>query len=85
MISVERIMEYGQLESEADLIVEQDKQIDSDWPTHGKITASNIYMKYNGSDKCVLNNIHFEINAGEKVNMRSNHYCYIHVIIIVYN
>ena len=74
MISVERIMEYGKLDSEASLELEKDKNIDSEWPKHGQITAENVFMKYEGGDKYVLNNINFDINAGEKVHFRNNNY-----------
>ncbi|OPL20922.1 multidrug 4 resistance-associated protein, partial [Mytilus galloprovincialis] len=42
MISVERVMQYSKLPSEADLTSDKDHKPPPDWPVHGKITGDKI-------------------------------------------
>ena len=45
MISVERVVEYTHMETEAPLKMIGDSKVDVDWPTNGEITATNINLK----------------------------------------
>ena len=67
MISVERVVEYTHMETEAPLKMIGDNKVDVDWPKNGEITATNINLKYKNNDTLVLNNLNFTINAREKV------------------
>ena len=67
MISVERVVEYTHMETEAPLKMIEDNKVDVDWPKNGEITATNINLKYKNNDTLVLNNLNFTINAREKV------------------
>lgn len=67
MISVERVLEYNNLKSEASLSVPKHKP-PKDWPQRGEVLFQDVELKYGSSDVPVLKNINFRINAGEKVN-----------------
>lgn len=65
MTSMERIIEYIDLEPEDDIIVE-DQKLDH-WPKTGKIEFSNLTMKYSAYSKATLKGLNLEINSGEKI------------------
>ncbi|KIH43742.1 hypothetical protein ANCDUO_26246, partial [Ancylostoma duodenale] len=64
MVSVERIVQYTELESEHDdnLSLEAPKA----WPTEGHITIKNMYMKYDDDGDYVLKNVSLDIKPKEK-------------------
>ena len=74
MTSVERLVEFGQLEKE-----EVDKakvEPDENWPPRGGIQYENVSLVYNAPATCddideppkaVLNNLSFTIFGGEKI------------------
>ena len=74
MISVERILEYTNLEPE-----EQDKSrrkmekdhddVPSSWPDNGKIEFNRLTFSYKPNSRPVLNSIHLQIKAAEKVGI----------------
>ncbi|KIH61296.1 ABC transporter, ATP-binding protein [Ancylostoma duodenale] len=68
MVSVERIVQYTELESEHDdnLSLEAPKA----WPTEGHITIKNMYMKYDEDGDYVLKNVSLDIKPKEKVGQR---------------
>ena len=70
MISVERVLDYANLPSEAPLESSSDKKPPPDWPAHGKISAHNASLRYAPTAPTVLKNLTFTINAQEKVGMR---------------
>lgn len=79
-MSVERVTEYTQLPSEPNL---KDKvgmgknkskaasatpaTIPKDWPTHGCIKLTHVYMRYSDDDAPVLKGLNLVIRPGEKV------------------
>ncbi|EYB87408.1 hypothetical protein Y032_0263g589 [Ancylostoma ceylanicum] len=67
MVSVERIVQYTELESEHDdnLSLEVPKA----WPTEGHITVSNMYMKYDEDGDYVLKNVSLDIKPKEKIGI----------------
>lgn len=67
MISVERIMEYSNLEPEAALT--SNYVFDKDWPQTGSIKFDHVNLKYDNQSKLVLKDLCFEIKAGEKVSI----------------
>lgn len=65
MTSVERIMEYADLEPEEDLIVENHKL--DEWPQTGNIEFDNLTMKYSAYSKPTIKSLSFNIKSGEKI------------------
>ena len=66
MVSVERVQQYTQLESEAELEVLDCKPADS-WPENGEIFCNNVVFRYHSSLPPVLKSITFHIKPREKV------------------
>ncbi|KAK4317272.1 hypothetical protein Pmani_011632 [Petrolisthes manimaculis] len=69
MTSVERVLEYSSLESEAPLETDKDKTPKADWPKHGVITFNDVSLQYNKDDPPVLKNLNFSIKEKEKVGI----------------
>lgn len=67
MVSVERVQEYSQLESEADLQI-LDRKPANTWPEHGEIIGENVVFRYHHSLPAVLKGISFHIKPKEKVS-----------------
>ena len=66
MVSVERVQQYTQVESEAELEKKDCKPADS-WPEHGEIIGENLVFRYHHTLQPVLKGINFHIKAKEKV------------------
>ena len=69
MTSVDRVDEYSKLEPEGDLESPPDRRPPADWPSQGNIEFRNLSMRYFADEKPVLNNLNFEIKAGEKIGI----------------
>jgi ATP-binding cassette, subfamily C (CFTR/MRP), member 4 len=70
MVSVERVLAFGKLESEAPLEIDSDKSItDSDWPSQGAISVENVSMRYRASLPLALDSISFSIPPGSRVGI----------------
>ncbi|KAK3863657.1 hypothetical protein Pcinc_030600 [Petrolisthes cinctipes] len=69
MTSVERVLEYSSLESEAPLETDKDKTPRADWPERGVITFGDVSLRYNKDDPPVLKNLNFSIKRKEKVGI----------------
>ncbi|XP_065882473.1 ATP-binding cassette sub-family C member 4-like isoform X2 [Dysidea avara] len=70
MVSVERVMAYGQLESEAELeTIPHDKAPPLQWPDKGVIKLHNAKFKYAIDYPYVLKSISFRIESCEKVGI----------------
>ncbi|KAL7574291.1 hypothetical protein ACA910_012537 [Epithemia clementina (nom. ined.)] len=70
MISVERIIEYGKLESEAPLRCDIDDELESKgWPNAGKIEYDSVSVRYRQSLPLALRQISFVIPAGARVGV----------------
>ncbi len=69
MVSVERILEYGSLPSEASLTTDEDKAL-SDWPgVRTNILVENYSTRYRRNLPLVLSDISFEVNARERIGV----------------
>lgn len=66
MTSVERVLEYANLEPEPPL--EGKRKPKKEWPEDGGITFSKVSLKY-GTAKYVLKEISFDVNPGEKLGI----------------
>jgi len=68
MVSVERVIAYGQLESEAELETIPREKTPLKWPDKGVIELYNAKFKYAMDYPYVLKSISFRIASSEKVN-----------------
>ena len=78
MTSVERIHEYTNIPSESNVDSSDIKKPPPDWPLSGRISAADIFLKYDDHGPFVLKNLNFTIEAGEKVSL------YVYVTILCY-
>ncbi|XP_066591156.1 probable multidrug resistance-associated protein lethal(2)03659 isoform X2 [Prorops nasuta] len=69
MTSVERVLEYGNLEEEPSLDCKANVKIPENWPTNGHVVFRNVNLKYEAGDHCVLNNINFVAQPNEKIGI----------------
>ncbi|KAK6048073.1 hypothetical protein COOONC_14422 [Cooperia oncophora] len=70
MVSVERIVQYTELESEHDSVAPL-VDVPKSWPSEGHVTITNMFLKYNeGEDgDFVLKNICLDIKPKEKIGI----------------
>ena len=66
IISVERIKEYSELQSE-DSWTNVENKPDDKWPQNGEIEFKNYSVKYREELDFVLKSLNFKINSCEKV------------------
>lgn len=69
MISVERVLDYSKLPSEAALTSDKEHRPPDDWPSKGKITGDNVCLRYSHTGPLVLKNIEFCIESKEKIGI----------------
>ena len=67
MSSVERILEYTELEIEP--LENGKKKPDNNWPQTGHLKFENVSFSYAKNLDNVLNNLSFEIKSGEKIGI----------------
>ncbi|KAG7662008.1 BPT1 [[Candida] subhashii] len=67
-VAVERLIEYCELPSEAEMIIE-DNRPDKDWPNQGVIKFKNYSTSYRAHLDPVLKNIELTITSKEKVGI----------------
>lgn len=65
MTSVERVVEYAELKSEAPW--ETQKRPPPDWPSRGTVTFNKVNFSYSSDGPLVLKDISATIQASEKV------------------
>ena len=66
MTSVERVLEYCELDAEAPPVTE--KRPPSDWPSSGSIIFKGMSLKYASHLKNVLHSISCHVRSNEKVS-----------------
>ncbi|XP_017887469.1 multidrug resistance-associated protein 4-like isoform X2 [Ceratina calcarata] len=69
MTSVERVLEYTNVESEPPLESAPDKKPKETWPEESKIEFKNMYLRYNPAEAPVLKNLNFVIYPQEKIGI----------------
>ncbi|KAK0081216.1 hypothetical protein PV326_007800 [Microctonus aethiopoides] len=69
MTSVERVIEYTNIESESPTDSETGKKPPKNWPPEGNIEFKNVYLSYGLMQPIVLNHINFTINSQERVGI----------------
>lgn len=67
MTSVERVLEFCDMESETNL--ESENNTPENWPKNGEITFENVSLNYEPSEVTVLKNLTIKIRAGEKIGI----------------
>ncbi|XP_031621602.1 probable multidrug resistance-associated protein lethal(2)03659, partial [Contarinia nasturtii] len=67
LTSVERILEYSQLEPEIQPEVPQ--KVSSDWPSNGKIEFKQVFYRYSADDEPVLRGLSFSVKPKEKISV----------------
>lgn len=68
MISVERILQYSKIPSEAPLVVDAHKPLDN-WPNVGSIVFRDLQVRYAEHFPAVLKNITCEFPGGKKIGV----------------
>lgn len=69
MTSVERVLEYSDIEKEPPLESAPDKKPPESWPLEGKVVFNRVFLRYGPDDPPVLKNLSFTINPGEKIGI----------------
>ena len=67
-VSVERVLEFGNLEPEAPLELEQDKSL-GDWPKEGEIEYNDLVVRYRPALPPALDGVTFSIPSGARVGV----------------
>ncbi|CAO3650129.1 unnamed protein product [Cunninghamella blakesleeana] len=65
--SIERVVEYMEIDQEADAITEYKPP--PQWPTHGAIQVSNLQIRYADHLPSVLHNLSFTVKPQEKIGI----------------
>merc|ERR1719228_1418428 len=68
MTSVERVMEYSQLEKE-DKATNPDNKPPNEWPMNAVIEFCDVYLRYDKNEKDVLKGINFKTAPHEKIGI----------------
>ena len=68
-MSVERVMEYNSLPSEAALTTPYDDEISEAWPKHGNLEVMNLNVRYRAELPLSLNGLTFKVEGGERVGI----------------
>jgi ABC-type multidrug transport system fused ATPase/permease subunit len=68
MVSVERVIKYTELPTEAAPVVE-DNRPSKNWPSKGCIEFKNVQLRYREGLELVLNGVNFQIREQEKVGI----------------
>ncbi|KOC62515.1 putative multidrug resistance-associated protein lethal(2)03659 [Habropoda laboriosa] len=69
MTSVERVLEYTNVDSEPPLESTPEKKPKESWPEEGKIDFRNVYLRYDPAESPVLKNLNFVIYPQEKIGI----------------
>src|SRR5690349_4955890 len=68
MNSVERIKEYEGLAQEKPAVIEENKP-PAEWPSHGGVEFTDVYLRYRPDTPLVLNGVSINILPKEKVGI----------------
>jgi len=75
MVSAERVMAYGKLESEASLeTVPPSSKPPSDWPSEGRLEINDLSYRHSSEGPLVLKGITCTVKSGEKVSFLHVYY-----------
>ena len=65
MVCVERVSEYSELEPEAPLIKDMDKNL-TKWPNSGNVSVKDLSIRYRSTLPFSLQGVSFEIKSGQR-------------------
>lgn len=69
MTSVERVMQFTDLDKEGPFDSEPNKKPSSTWPSKGEIKFQNVYLRYSDDDASVLKDLNITIESGMKIGI----------------
>jgi ATP-binding cassette subfamily C (CFTR/MRP) protein 4 len=69
MVSVERVLGFAQVEPEAPLELDSDRQLDKAWPAHGAVEVNNLAVRYRPGLPRALDGASFSIPSGSHVGV----------------
>ncbi|KAI2473984.1 ATP binding cassette (ABC) transporter subfamily C member [Diabrotica virgifera virgifera] len=69
MTSVERVLQYNDIEKEGALESQPDKKPKPSWPEKGKLEFRDLYLKYFPQDPFVLKDLSFVVKPKEKIGI----------------
>ncbi|KAK0158233.1 hypothetical protein PV328_009265 [Microctonus aethiopoides] len=69
MTSVERILQFTELDKEGPFDSEPNQKPPSTWPVKGRIIFDHVYLKYSDTDEPVLKDLNLNIDGGSKVGI----------------
>ncbi|XP_043488596.1 ATP-binding cassette sub-family C member 4-like [Polistes fuscatus] len=69
MTSVERVLQFTQLDEEGPFASDPNNKPSQEWPTKGEIKFDRVYLQYSNSDPPVLKNLNFIIQPAMKVGI----------------
>lgn len=69
MVSVERVLSYGDVEPEAPLEMESDKELGVHWPHEGSIEVKDLAVRYRPTLSRALDGVSFRIPSGARVGV----------------
>ncbi|XP_043286728.1 probable multidrug resistance-associated protein lethal(2)03659 [Venturia canescens] len=69
MTSVERVLEYNDVQKEPPLDSTPDKKPRETWPEEGKVEFKRVYLRYSPLDPPVLKDLNFMIRPREKIGI----------------
>ena len=70
MVSVERVLDFGNLPPEAPFVLANDsKELAESWPKHGEISFQNLAVRYRPTLPLALDDVSFSFPAGARVGI----------------
>lgn len=69
MTSVERVLEYTNLEQEPPMETADEFKPKEPWPSEGRIEFINFNLRYNPKDDCILRNLKITIESKQKIGI----------------
>ena len=78
MVSAERVLAYGKLETESSLETDPSVTLKPDWPTKGHIELKDLSYRHSIEGPLVLKGITCEIKPSDKVKGKTYVYNHLH-------
>lgn len=69
MTSVERVLQYNDIEKEPPFESQGDQKFPPRWPEHGAVQFANLSLRYAPTESPVLKDLQFTIQSGHKVGI----------------
>lgn len=69
MTSVERMLQFTELDSEGPFDSDPGQKPNKDWPDKGKVEFKEVYLRYTDEEEPILKNLNFVVEPGMKVRL----------------